>query len=224
MHSFRPIIYLPSIIHHWVVLSHGGLLRSLWPTTSFHLSCSGWGRHNHDLLFRSAVRGEYHRTSAHLAAANMQTVFDNAVQYLVKVFLLHRAFSFLKTHTTECFYDLRIYQDTIISLLWESLLNETFHTYGFSSFLQNDKTSHACLIICCTQNMHLPVCPQLPAPHITEAAPILLDVIINQRRVTTSDIIHNRGHTTPQLQAVSSTMMVVQAWPIKLETKISRHY
>ena len=59
--------------------------------------------------------------------------------------------------------------------------------------LQNDKTSHACLIICCTQNMHLPVCPQLPAPHITEAAPILLDVIINQRRVTTSDIIHNRG-------------------------------
>ena len=87
MHSFRPIIYLPSIIHHWVVLSHGGLLRSLWPTTSFHLSCSGWGRHNHDLLFRSAVRGEYHRTSAHLAAANMQAVFDNAVQYLVKVFL-----------------------------------------------------------------------------------------------------------------------------------------
>ena len=44
--------------------------------------------------------------------------------------------------------------------------------------------------------MHLPVCPQLPAPHITEAAPILLDVIINQRRVTTSDIIHNRGHTS----------------------------
>ena len=97
MHSFRPIIYLSSIIHHWVVLSHGGLLRSLWPTTSFHLSCSGWGRHNHDLLFRSAVRGEYHRTSAHLAAANMQVVFDNAVQHSQKVFLvLHRAFSFLK--------------------------------------------------------------------------------------------------------------------------------
>ena len=88
MHSFRPIIYLLSIIHHWVVLSHGRLLRSLWPTTSFHLSCSGWGRHNHDLLFRSAVRGEYHRTQhctpAHLASANMQAVFDYAVQYSEK--------------------------------------------------------------------------------------------------------------------------------------------
>ena len=37
MHSFRPIIYLSSIIHHWVVLS-SALSLSGHPTTSFHLS------------------------------------------------------------------------------------------------------------------------------------------------------------------------------------------
>ena len=70
--------------------------------------------------------------------------------------------------------------------------------------------------------MPLPVFPQLAAALITEAAPILLNVIINQRRVTTSDIIHNRG-VTPQLPAVSWTMMV-QAWLIKLETKLREDF
>ena len=43
MHSFRPIIYLSSIIHHWVVLSSA---LSLWPSNNFfslvqpHTSCT----------------------------------------------------------------------------------------------------------------------------------------------------------------------------------------
>ena len=49
MHSFRPIIYLSSIIHHWVVLSTA---LSLWPSNNFfslvqqpHTSCTSSSPH-----------------------------------------------------------------------------------------------------------------------------------------------------------------------------------